>query len=99
MTAVVWALEQKGSALMLMGLKVGAAPSSVTEPLTSPVVLASIAAPPPAGALAGAVLDSGASFVPPPQPAKVIARAAVKIATCHLLRMISRILLSELVKL
>src|SRR5208282_6917465 len=72
LTGVGCDFMQYGSALMLMGLKLGGAPSRVTEPVTSPTVDGSIVAV-AAGALAGCS-DVSDSFLP--QPAKTMASAA-----------------------
>src|SRR5579864_173904 len=59
-------LAQAGSAAMLMVFAFGPAPSSFTDPVTSPAVAASTDFP--AGAPAGAAVLSVDSCLLPPQP-------------------------------
>jgi hypothetical protein len=73
-------LAQAGSAAMLIVLIFGAAPSSFTDPVTSPAVAASTDLP--AGALAGAAELSDDSSFFPPQPA--ITNANAPIASEHI---------------
>src|SRR5579863_1336147 len=74
MAGLVRPLEQAGSAAMLIVLAFGAAPSSFTDPVTSPAVAASTVFPAGAPA-AGAAVLSVDSCLFPPQPASAIANA------------------------
>src|SRR5579863_131732 len=70
---LVRALEQAGSAAILIVFAFGAAPSSFTDPVTSPAVAGSTDFP--AGALAVAGAFSVDSCLFPPQPAIAMANA------------------------
>jgi hypothetical protein len=74
MAGVVRALEQDGSAAILMDFILGAGPSSFTDPVTSPAVAESTALPAGAFAAGAAALSDVSSFFPP-QPVIAMANA------------------------
>src|SRR5271165_434538 len=72
---LVRALAQDGSAAMLMAFIFGAAPSSFTDPVTSPAVAASTIFPAGAPAAGAAALSDDCSVLLPPQPVIAMAKA------------------------
>jgi hypothetical protein len=73
MAGLVRALAQAGSAAILIFFALGAAPSSFTEPVTSPAVAGSTIFPAGAPAAGAAVFSDDSSFFPP-QPVIAIAK-------------------------